>query len=335
MKASGKVRVGVVGVGVMGELHCRVASRVRSIDLVGVYDLDGERARHIAATYETRCFSAIDDLLQVVDAAVIAVPTSLHRDLALAALGAGRHVLIEKPVASTIEDADAILAAAHRLGRVCGVGHTERYSPTFRELQSVIGTDRPVAINIRRLSPFPERITDADVALDLMIHDVDLVLAVSGTMPSFVSAVGLRVRSSSLDHIEALLAFPDGVVSSLTASRVTEDKVRRIEVSAPGRYLVADLLTRTLTIHRRAVSEREISGGEVKFRLESITQQVQVPSIEPLYAELTDFAAAVLEGRPPLVGLDDGRRALEIVLGVRALAERHSEVSGVSTDWVP
>lgn len=319
MAQNGRVRLGVAGVGVMGELHCRLASQMRDFELVGVYDPDAERAGRIAELHETRRCASFDDLVARVDAVIIAAPSSAHASLALAALAAGVHVLVEKPIAATREEAMAVIAAAEASGRICLVGHTERYNVTFRELCAVLGDERPIAIAFERLSPYPSRRIDTDVILDLMTHDLELVLALTNEVPVSVSAVGLRLRSDGFDHVDAVLAFPSGTIASLTASRVTEQKVRRIEVTAAGRYIVADLLTRTLVIHRGALPEFGASGT---FRLESVTQQVHVPPVEPLLLELSDFAEAVRSGRPPLVSGADGLRVLDLALLLRERAER-------------
>lgn len=318
---SERVRLGVIGAGAMGANHCRVARGIRGAELVGVHDVDRGRAEHVATQFDVRCFSERKALLDAVDAVVIAVPTSIHAPLAIEALESGRHVLIEKPIADTPDAAHAVVAAARAAHRVCAVGHVERHNATFSELMTVLGDERPIAVNIRRLNYFAPRITDADVTLDLLIHDVDLLLTLVGSEPTLVSATGLRVISDQLDHVDALFVFRDGAVGALTASRVTEDKIRRIEVIAPGRYVVADLLRRTLTIHQRAESRWETGGPDVKFRLESVTQQVQVPAIEPLQVELEDLVSAIRDGRSPRVTAEDGMRALLIVLDVQRQAE--------------
>lgn len=315
------IRLGIVGAGHMGSLHSRVARQVRSLDLVGVFDPISERAQRLARQHETTAYPTLDAMLADVDAVVIATPTRLHAATASAALARGKHVLIEKPIATELSDAEAIAAAARASGTVATVGHTERYNTAFRELETVLGDQRPLAINIRRLNYYAPRITDMDVTLDLLIHDVDLVLAITGTMPDSVEATGLRAVDDRLDHVDAVFTFPDGTIASLTASRVTEDKIRRIEIVASGRYIVADLLRRTLTVHKRATSAWEVTGSDVKFRLDSVTEQVQVPVVEPLQAELADLAEAIATGRPPLVTIDDGVRALRVVLDVQRTAE--------------
>lgn len=315
------IRLGIVGAGHMGGLHSRVARQVRGFDLGGIFDPVAERSQRLARQYETQAYPTLDALLASVDAVIVATPTRLHRDVATVALAAGKHVLVEKPIATELADAERIAEAARSARTVATVGHTERHNTVFSELRTVLGDQRPLAISIRRLNYYAPRITDMDVTLDLLIHDVDLVLAISGTPPTSVEATGLRAVDDRLDHVDVILTFADGTIASLTASRVTEDKIRRIEIVASGRYIVADLLRRTLTIHKRATSAWEVSGSEVKFRLDSVTEQVQVPVVEPLQAELADFADAIATGRPPLVSLEDGIRALRVVVDVQRTAE--------------
>lgn len=324
---SDRIRLGIAGAGAMGELHCRVASQlVGRFELVGVHDRDHARARAVGQQFGVAAYDRFEELLDLVDAVVIATPPAAHAPLAIAALEAGRHVLVEKPIAAEVADGERIAEAVRRARRVCLVGHIERYNPTFAELLAVLGGERPLAVSARRLNYFAPRVTDTDVTVDLLIHDADLVLELAKEPPSSVFATGMKVETDRLDHVEALLSFPSGIVASLTASRITEDKIRRIDVVATGRYVVADLLRRTLTIHRRASSEWEPQGRDVRFRLDSVTQQVQLPSAEPLQLELADFAAAIREGRAPAVGPDDGIRALALVQRIQRAAEASAPV---------
>jgi predicted dehydrogenase len=319
---SDRIRLGVVGTGAMGELHCRVAAQlVGRFELIGVHDIDHARARGVAQQFGVVAYERFEELVDRVDAVVVATPPASHAAIAIAALEAGRHALVEKPIASEVADGERIAAAARSAGRTCLVGHIERYNPTVPELFAVLGDERPLAVSARRLNYFAPRVTDTDVTVDLLIHDADVILELAGEAPASVSATGMRVETDRLDHVEALLSFPSGIVASLTASRITEDKIRRIDVVARGRYVVADLLRRTLTIHRRASSEWQPHGRDVRFRLDSVTQQVQLPSAEPLQLELADFATSIHEGRPPVVGPEDGIRALDLVQRVQRAAE--------------
>ncbi len=319
---SDRVRLGVVGVGAMGELHCRVVAQMTgTFEFVGAHDVSAVRARAVAEQFGVKAYDSVEQLIDQVDAIVVATPSATHAAVAIPALEAGRHVLVEKPIASDIADGERIAETARRTRRTCLVGHIERYNATFRELITVLGGERPLSVGIRRLNYFAPRITDADVTMDLMIHDVDLALELAGEEPTDVFATGLCVETRDLDHVEALLSFPSGIVAALTASRITEDKIRRIDVVARGRYVVADLLRRTLTIHQRASSEWQPRGRDVRFQLASVTQQVQLPSAEPLQVELADFAGAIRDGRPPEVDARDGIRALALVQRIQRAAQ--------------
>jgi predicted dehydrogenase len=316
-----RIRLGVVGVGAMGEVHCRVVAQMTgTFEFVGTHDVDGGRARVVAEQFGVKAYERVEELLDRVDAVVVATPPATHAAVAIAAFDAGKHVLVEKPIASDVADGERIAEAARRAKRTCLIGHIERYNATFRELVTVLSGERPLALGIRRLNYFAPRITDADVTMDLMIHDVDLALELAGEEPTDVFATGLRVETNDLDHVEALLSFPSGIAAALTASRITEDKIRRIDVVARGRYIVADLLRRTLTIHQRASSEWQPRGRDVRFQLASVTQQVQLSTAEPLQVELTDFAGAIREGRAPDVEAQDGIRALALVQRIQRAA---------------
>jgi predicted dehydrogenase len=318
---SERIRLGIVGVGAMGEVHCRVASQmIGRFELVGVHDVNAARARVVAEQFAVKAFESLEELIDRVDAVVVATPPATHAGVAIAALEAGRHVLVEKPIAADIADGERIAETARRARRTCLVGHIERYNGTFRELATVLAGERPLAVSARRLNFFAPRITNTDVTEDLMIHDIDLVLELAGEEPTAVAATGLRVETELLDHVEALLSFPSGIVSALTASRITEDKIRRIDVVARGRYIVADLLRRSLTIHQRASSEWQPRGRDVRFQLASVTQEVQLPAAEPLQLELADLADAIREGRAPDVDARDGVRALALVQRIQRAA---------------
>lgn len=322
------IRLGVVGVGSFGANHCRVARSVADFRLTGIHDLDSARAIAAATRFGTTAFPTFEALLDAVDAIVIATPTVTHAVLAVRALESGKHVLVEKPVAMSVAEAQTIAEAARRSGRICAVGHVERHNATFAELRAALHGERPLGIRIRRLNYFVPRAADADVTLDLLIHDVDLVLDLTNETPSRVDAAGLRVVTGVLDHVDALMSFPSGAVAVLTASRFTEDTIRTIEVTTRGRYFVADLLRRTLTLRRRVESRWETGGPDVKLRVESVMEQVHVPAIEPLQCEIEDLARSILDGRPPLVGLEDGIAALDLVLQVREQAERSASAIG-------
>jgi len=312
------LKVGVIGVGRMGQNHCRVYSGLPRAELAGIYDLDSQVGKVIARKFGAPYFSQLDDLLLNVDAISLATPTPQHYDLALHCLAHGVHLMIEKPIADTLEQADALTLSAEQSGLVVQVGHIERFNPTYHELKNVLESLTVLAINIRRLSAYEGSNKDVDVILDLMIHDTDLVCDLVGKEPASISAHGLTVSNRAIDHAIAQLTYESGPLLTLTASRVTELKVRSIEVTALEAFLECDLLNKTISVHRRTRGEylnNNLQG--VKYRQESIVERIHVPAYEPLYMELQHFVDCILDGIPPMVPARDGLKALRLAENIR------------------
>ncbi|HRF47970.1 MAG TPA: Gfo/Idh/MocA family oxidoreductase [Anaerolineales bacterium] len=314
------IRVGVIGVGRMGQRHCRVFANLRHVDLVGVCDANPENGQRMAQQYGVACFAEIDRMLERVDAVSIAAPTPLHFDLAARCLAAGKHVLVEKPITETVAQAEQLTALAEASGLVCMVGHIERFNAAYIELKNVLETMTPLAINFRRLSAFAGSNVDVDVVLDLMIHDLNLVLDLTGAAPTRISAQGLNVLSNTIDHAVVNFRFETGPLISVTASRVTEHKVRSIEVTAREAYLDCDLLNKSICVCRETIGEylNQNQRG-VKYRQESVVERIQVPIVEPMFLELQHFVECVIERKPPLVSARDGLQALALADQVRRM----------------
>lgn len=306
------VRIGIIGVGVMGERHCRVCVNLPHVELVGVSDLDETRGRSIAESYETAFFSDYHMLLDEADAVVIATTTPSHHLLAADCLKHGLHVLVEKPIAETVQQADELVQLAGRCGRVLQVGHIERFNPVFLELRNVIEGMDLININVRRLSPFDTSKTDVDVIHDLMIHDLDLIVNLVGSDVETIGAFGRSVCTDVMDHAVAVFSFRTGPVVTLVASRVTENKVRDIELIARGAFVQADLLGKSILIHRRTLPQYLNGNCTTKYRQESIIERIHVPISEPLMLELRHFVECVREDRPSQVSGCDGLRALQL-----------------------
>ena len=318
------VRVGVIGVGKMGERHCRVYSNLRDTTFVGLADLDESRAREIASLYGTEYFASHRDLFREVDAVTIATTTPAHFALAMDALDAGIEVLVEKPLTQTVEQGEQLVAAARERKRVVQMGHIERFNPAYVELKNVIENFaesgmRLIGINLRRLSPFDTSNVDVDVVKDLMIHDLDLVSDLCGRSLEDVRAWGRSTTTESVDHAVANLSFRGGPVAQLTASRITEQKVRSVEVTVDGAYIEADLLGKTLTIHRRTLPKYD----KAKYQQESIIERIHVPMDEPLVLEQRHFVECVQHGRPSRVPATDGLYALKLA----------QEIADQVADW--
>ncbi len=316
------VRIGVVGVGRMGRNHCRVLSTMRHVTLAAITDFDAVVGRQIAERYESTFYPSIDELLPNVDAVVIATPTPSHFSLAMQCLAQGVHLLIEKPIAATIAEAEALVAAAKESQLIVQVGHIERFNPAYTELKHVLDDIQVAAINFRRLSPYVGSNTDVDVVLDLMIHDLDLLLDLMQQPPTTVSAVGLTAFSGDIDHAVAQLTFPTGPLLTVMVSRLTEHKVRSIDVTGLEAYVEVDLLNKSILLHRSMTGEYLNHQHSVKYRQESMIERLHVPLAEPLFLELQHFVTAMMEEQPPLVSAVDGLAALQLANQIRALIHR-------------
>lgn len=312
-----RVRIGVVGAGEWGRNHLRVLRGLPEAEVVGVAEADPARRGAAAAEHGVPGFADVGSLAaRGLDAVTIAVPTPAHRDVALEAIRRGLHLLVEKPLAGSLAEADEILLAARRAGVLLGVGHVERFSPAFEALSA--RSRRPLFIEGHRLAPFTARGTDVAVVLDLMIHDLDLVLALVGEAPSRVDAVGVSVLSGEVDIANARLEFPGGAIANLTTSRVSREKVRKLRVFEEDAYLSANLVTREVECFRRVPGDGK-SGGAPRI----VEEAVSVGDEEPLSREMADFARAVAAGGRPRVSGEEGRAALEVATRILdALAER-------------
>ena len=301
-----KLRAAVVGVGYLGQFHAEKLAALKDVELVGVADADPARARHIAAKHGCAAHTDPGALLGAVDLVSIAVPTERHHEVALVFLQAGVHVLLEKPVTKTLEEADALLGAARAKGVLLAAGHLERFNPAFRALAQTF--ERPLYIECERLSGFKQRGIDVDVVLDLMIHDLDLVRALARSEIGQVSACGFPVMTDAIDIANVRIEFANGCVANLSASRVSQAPVRKLRVFQSGEYASADLQAGKLRVVRRDPRGGEIAQDESAFE-----------DRDALRAEIENFVAAVRGGRPPLVTGEDGRAALALALEVSRL----------------
>jgi len=275
--------VGVVGVGHLGRHHARIYAGMQGVKLVGVVDSDAARAREIATEYDCEVIADVASLAKHVRAASVAVPTQYHRDVATELLRAGVDVLIEKPITRTLAEADEILEAVRSSGKLVMVGHTERFNPAVKAFARRV--KQPKFFEIHRLAAFSARSTDIDVVLDLMIHDLDLLLALDGTEVVAVDAVGIAALTDKVDIANARVRLESGCVANLTASRISAEPLRRIRLFQPRTYLSCDTGRREVEQYSLAVT----SGGAPEIRHEKI----EVPDEEPLGNELTEFVSAV------------------------------------------
>lgn len=307
------VRVGVVGVGHLGRHHARLLAGASGARLVAVSDLSEERAQAAASTTGATVFTDYRALIGQVDAVSIAVPTVDHVTVAREFLEAGVHVLVEKPMTTTLAEAEALIALAERAGRVLAVGHTERFNPAVSAAIPLV--THPRFIEVHRLSGFPERSLDIDVVFDVMIHDLDIILAIDPSEVVSVEAVGVPVLSPKVDIANARLKLASGCTVNLTASRISRDKVRKVRFFQPHMYVSVDYGDQELDVWRvEPQPERrpKIEGGPVP-----------VEKGEPLGRELQDFVDAVRTGRAPRVTGRDGYRALQLATRVAEAIEEN------------
>jgi len=285
-----RVKVGIIGCGVMGGFHIKQYSNVPEVEIVGASDIDPSRAPQ-----GIKFFNDYKDLLEISDAVSITAPTFTHYEIGLAALNAGCHVLIEKPISVTAAQGKKLIKKAKAKKKVLAVGHIERFNPAYMALVRELGRDTPDIIDIKRFSPFPARITDVSCVIDMMIHDIDLARHLAGSELKHVNAIGKKVKTNKLDQTLAVLVFKNGVVANIEANRVHSEKVRKI-VAASGKVVYeADLLNRSL---------KKSTAGK--------SRSISVKSLDGLNCELKDFINAIIKKRRPSVTGEDGLSALEV-----------------------
>jgi predicted dehydrogenase len=309
------LRAGVIGVGHLGQHHARLYASLPGCTLAGVTDYDPARAKLIAERHGARAFGSLADLLQHVDVVSVAVPTSAHYAVGKACLQAKKHVLVEKPIAVRPSEAQELVELAQAQGCRLQVGHSERFNPIMQTMRAQI--HRPAFIECHRLSSFSERGTDVDVVLDLMIHDLDLVLSFNPGAVEEVRAAGVPVLSSTIDIANARIQFRSGCVANLTASRVSMNKMRRMRVFQRDRYVSIDFQTRQGMVSRRAAPE----GGRPTIEIEEFKGNED----EPLKLQLASFLDAVRTGSRPVVSGADGAAALDIAHRVLQAIDSYTE----------
>lgn len=305
------LKTGVVGAGNMGRHHARVYASHAGAEFVGVHDVDSERAAAIADQYDGKALD-LEDLLDRVDAVSVAVPTRYHHEVASEAMERGVDVLVEKPLAKDPEKCRDLIAIAERTGTVLQVGHVERFNPAVAAVMDVVPDLDVVAVEARRLGPPVDRDSTDSVALDLMIHDLDVVTALLDEEVADISAE--RARDGK--YVNARLTYDSGTVAQFTASRLTQRKIRQLSITAKECYITVDFADQDVYVHRHSVPEYVPTNGDVKYRHESIIEQPVVESGEPLEREIDSFLTTIREGDEPAVTGADGLRALELALAI-------------------
>jgi predicted dehydrogenase len=307
-----KPRIAVVGAGAFGRNHLRVIHESEHAHLAGVLDTDERRVADAVAAYGCPAFSSIEELARSADAAVVATPTTTHAAIGKQLIELGLDVLVEKPIAHHPADARSLVDAAARHGKILQAGHLERFNPAVIALGSVAG--HPLFFEVHRLSEFSPRSLDVDVVLDLMIHDLDIVLFLTRQMPEEVRAAGISILSPKVDIANVRLQFPGGCVANLTASRVSTERVRKLRLFQPHEYISLDYS------RQDAVRFRVKAPGQIDFA------QLPVVKDEPLRLELESFFECVAARRAPQVTGEQALAALNVATEILAKIEEHSRL---------
>ena len=335
--ADKKLRMAVIGCGVFGRNHARVYRELQSsggtVELVGVVDTNASAALAVAAEFQTQAFPSIAGLQGKIDAASVAVPTVHHLTVASELMRNGIDVLIEKPLAATLAEADELIAVAREHERVAQAGHLERFNPAV--LAAIPIVNHPMFFEVHRLSVFTPRSLDVDVVMDLMIHDLDIVLSFAKSELHEIRAVGLAVISNKVDIANVRIEFENGCVANFTASRVSTEKVRKLRFFQPHQYISIDYGRQdvlSIRVDERAAAE--LMSGRIPASTGGpapgiALEKPKVESREPLRAEIESFLDAVRTRNRPVVALEDGRRALEVSLQINHAIEAHHRAAGL------
>ncbi len=309
-----RIRIAVIGAGAFGQNHLRVLSGMAEVELVAVLDLDAEKSERLARDYGVHACASLDQLPADIDAAIVATPTSTHETVAETLLGSGIDVLIEKPIADSAEAGERLTRLADENGQILQVGHLERFNPAVVELGKLVSV--PLFFEVHRLSVFTPRSLDVDVVLDLMIHDLDIVLSLTREQPLEIRAAGISVLSGKVDIANVRLSFVSGCVANLTASRISTEQVRKLRLFQPGEYLSVDYKRQDLT--RVRVLPNELPNGFV-FSNQAVEHS------EPLALELAAFVKAVRERSRPKVGGREATEALRLAEEILVTIKEHAQ----------
>jgi predicted dehydrogenase len=297
-----KVDIGVIGIGHLGQHHVRLLSEIEGANLVGISDLNETAGTELSAKYNVPYFKDYRDMISKVSAVSIVVPTVLHHEVAKFFLERNVHTFIEKPITKTLQEANDLVALAGEKQLTLQVGHVERFNAAIMKLQTLCETPR--FIECQRMGPFSPRIQDVGVVLDLMIHDIDIVLSLVKSPIKQIDAVGIAVLTNNEDIANAHILFENGCVANLTASRISEERVRKLRIFELDKYCSLDYAQQAITM-RRKTNEEKI-----------ICEELEVYKVEPLRLELSHFINCIKDRKKPLVTIEDGKNALEVALEI-------------------
>jgi predicted dehydrogenase len=308
-----KLRIGIAGLGHIGKNHARILAELPDCELAAVFDTNADSAREIAERHGTRAAASLEEFSEAVDAATIATPTPSHFSIAEQLLKAGKHLLVEKPITETTGDARKLVDLAHEAGRILQVGHVERFNPVMSKLEQLL--TQPRFIEAHRLSPYPNRGIEIGVVLDLMIHDLEIILHLVRSPVKSIDAVGVPVLSRGEDIATVRLHFQNGCVANVTASRISPEKLRKIRVFQREGYVSLDYQNQTGEIYR-------LTGGRI------VREEVEIEKDEPLKLELAAFVECARQGKQPKVSGFEGAAALELAVEITRRIEEHAATIG-------
>ena len=300
--------MGVIGVGYFGQFHAEKYAKMGGVELVGVVDRDGSRAKEIAERCQAQPFFRHTDLLQKVQAVSIAVPTPFHHSITKECFSQGIDVLLEKPISSTLEEADELIGLAKAKGLILQVGHLERFNGALSGIETRV--QHPWFVESHRLGPFSGRGAEVDVVLDLMVHDLDIVLSLVNSEVKQLQAVGFSIVTQTSDVANARVEFENGCTASLTVSRASDEKIRKARIFQPGGILSIDYLSQKLFLSKRTAPPGREKAPEL------MTEEIPVKKIDPLEVEIASFAQCVRSRKDPRVSGSDGKRALTLALQI-------------------
>ena len=309
-----KVKVGVIGVGRMGKYHVGILSELPEVELTTVVDIDSKSRKVIEENYGTPSFENYKDIYGKVDAAVVAVPTGLHFPIAKDLLNAGIHVLLEKPCANNLDHARELFQIAEDKALILHVGHVERFNGAVQELHKIV--DSPVFVECKRMGPFTDRIKDDGVVLDIMIHDIDIILNLIQSRVTKTFVLGSSIFSTKDDLVNAQLEFENGCIANIIASRASQNQIRTLSITQKDSFVVLDYTDQEIYVHKQSSSEHKLSKDSLRYKQESHVERIFVHKDNPLKLELKHFLDCATNGSPRKVAIDNELYSLEVALNI-------------------